>query len=141
PRADGRTAPAPGGESMPAHDDLLERIQTRVPHPATARELMRLLDIPREERRSFERRLDALVEAGRLVLIRGKHYGLADRMDLVVGRLEGHEGGYGFVVPERRVEGLRGDVYVAAPEIHEAMHGDRVVVRIEHRRSDGRADG
>src|SRR5690606_29141450 len=75
-----------------------------------------------------------------LVRGRGNRYGLADRMDLVVGRLETHPAGYGFVTPERPVEDVKGDVFVAAPNLKEALHGDRVVVRLEGRRADGRAE-
>ncbi len=126
---------------MSSRDELLQQIRARVHHPATARELMRVLRVPRDERRTFERHLKSLVDEGALVLVRGRHYGLADRMDLVVGRLEGHPSGFGFVVPERPLEGVRGDIFVAAPNLHEALHGDRVVVRVERYRDDGRAEG
>ncbi len=102
---------------------------------------MRVLRIPRDERRTFQRHLTSLVDEGALVLVRGRHYGLADRMDLVVGRLEGHPSGFGFVTPERPLEGVRRDIFVAAPNLHEALHGDRVVVRVERYRDDGRAEG
>ncbi|MGE3278063.1 MAG: ribonuclease R [Vicinamibacterales bacterium] len=126
---------------MSARDALLKQMQARVHHPATARELMRVLKVPRDERHTFRRHLDALVADGVLVKVRGNRYGQPDRMDLVVGRLEGHPGGFGFVTPERPIEGARGDIYVAAPNMEEALHGDRVVVRVERVRSDGRHEG
>ena len=116
-------------------------MQQRVPHPATPRELMRVLKIGRDERAVFKRNLRNLVNDGALIQIKGNRYGLPDRMDLVVGKLEGHPSGFGFVVPERPVEGLRRDIYVAEQNLREAMHGDRVVVRIERYREDGRAEG
>ncbi len=74
--------------------------------------------------------------------MRGNRYGLADRMDLVVGRLDAHPVRvFGFVTPERPIEGVKGDVYIAAPNLKEALHGDRVVVRIEQHRDDGRVEG
>jgi len=122
-------------------EDLLRQVQQRVPHPATPRELMRVLKIGRDERAGFKRNLRNLVNDGALIQIKGNRYGLPDRMDLVVGKLEGHPSGFGFVVPERPVEGLRRDIYVAEQNLREAMHGDRVVVRIERYREDGRAEG
>ncbi len=62
--------------------------------------------------------------------IRGARVGLPDRMNLVVGRLSCNPAGYGFVVPEARREG-QGDLFVAAANIREALHGDRVVARVE----------
>ena len=115
-------------------EDLLRQVQQRVPHPATPRELMRVLKIGRDERTTFKRNLRTLVNDGALIQIKGNRYGLPDRMDLVVGKLEGHPSGFGFVVPERPVEGLKRDIYVAEQNLREAMHGDRVVVRIERYR-------
>ena len=126
---------------MPSREQLLRQIREQVHHPATARELIRVLKVPREERTSFKRHLKSLVSDGALVLVRGTRYGLADRMDLIVGRLETHPAGYGFVTPERHLEDVKGDVFVAATNLTEALHGDRVVVRIERHGRDGRAEG
>jgi len=126
---------------MSQRDQLLQQMRERVHHPATARELMRVLRVPREDRHAFKRRLESLASDGALVRVRGSRYGLPDRMDLVVGRLEGHPSGFGFVIPERPIEGAKGDIFVAAPNLEEALHGDRVVVRVERKRSDGRLEG
>jgi ribonuclease R len=121
-----------------------------VHHPATARDLMRLLRIPRDERVSFRRRLKALVNAGELLQVRGNRYGLPEKMDLVVGRLSTNPGGFGFVVPDQPFDSAQGkpavaaqgrsDIYIAAANLSEAMHGDRVVARIE-RHTDRGAEG
>jgi ribonuclease R len=116
-------------------------MRERVPHPATPRELLRELRIPREDRAAFKRNLRHLVNDGALIEIKGNRYGLPDRMDLVVGKLDGHPSGIGFVAPERPIEGLKKDIFVAAHNLKEALHGDRVVVRIERYREDGRAEG
>jgi ribonuclease R len=122
-------------------DQLLRAMRERVHHPATARELVRVLKIPREERAALKRTLRSLVADGTLVEVRGNRYGLADRMDLLVGRLEAHPSGYAFVTPERPIEGAKGDIYIAAANAKEALHGDRVLVRIEQHRADGRVEG
>jgi ribonuclease R len=58
-----------------------------------------------------------------------------DLNGLVVGTLALHPRGFGFVVPEGA--GEAGDVFVAAPHLLEAMHGDRVAVRVEGRSVKG----
>jgi ribonuclease R len=120
-------------------DQVLGLIRDRMAHPASVRELVQVLKIPRDERASFRRHLKQLVQEGRLVHVRGQRYGLPDKMDLVVGRLATHPNGFGFVAPERPEPGQR-DVFVAPPNLKDAMHGDRVVVRVERVR-DGRAEG
>jgi ribonuclease R len=116
-------------------------MRQRVQHPATARELLSELRIGRDDRVLFKRMLRQLVNDGSLIEIKGHRYGLPDRMDLVVGRFDGHPSGIGFVAPERPVEGLTRDIVVPAHHLKEALHGDRVVVRIERHRDDGRAEG
>ncbi len=122
-------------------DETLARIRARVDHPATAAELIRLLRVPRGEKVTFRRHLKTLVDRGALVQTRGRHYGLPEKMDLVVGRIAVHPDGFGFVTPDREVSGLAGDVFVAGANLNEAMHGDTVVVRVERHKSGGRAEG
>src|SRR5580658_5933650 len=59
----------------------------------------------------------------------------------IPGRLSVHRDGYGFVIPDEPIEGLRGDIYIAKEGAQRAMHGDRVTVRILRIEPDGRADG
>jgi ribonuclease R len=111
--------------------ELLRLIRERVHHPATVREIAQLLRVPREERNLFKRQLKSLAASGELVQIRGNRFGLPEKMDLVVGRLQTNPAGFGFVVPEQSDAGKRDDIYIAASNLTEAMHGDRVVARVE----------
>ena len=123
---------------MPSRDDILALIKDRVHHPATAREIAQILRVPREERAHFKRQLKTLVTDGVLLQIRGNRFGLAEKMDMVVGRLQTNPGGFGFVVPEAVEPGQpRQDIYIAASSLDEAMHGDRVVVRIDRQSERG----
>ena len=97
-----------------------------------------MLRVPRNERATFRRQLKALVAAGELLQVRGNRYGLPEKMDLVVGRLTTNPGGFGFVVPDQPdPDAERPDIYIPAANLSEAMHGDRVVVRIERRTERG----
>ena len=111
-----------------------------------------MLRVAREERTNFKRQLKTLVADGELLQIRGNRFGLPDKMDLVVGKLHTNPAGYGFVVPEHAQRGdpstrsgsaraesraERKDIYVAASNLTEAMHGDRVVARIERQSEKG----
>ena len=120
------------------HEQLLKLIRDKVEHPATPRELLQRLKIPRDERPTLKRLLKDLVAQGELVETRGNRYGLPDRMNLIVGRITTHPRGFGFVVPDRPVEGVTGDIYVAGSNLNQAMHGDRVVARVERVTERGR---
>ncbi len=121
---------------MIGRDELLRLIRTNVHHPATARELAQILRVPREERTNLKRQLKALADSGDLLLIRGNRFGIPEKMDLVVGRLNTNPAGFGFVVPEH-ADGERRDIYIAASNLTEAMHGDRVVARVERQTDKG----
>src|SRR5919201_2409708 len=125
---------------MLSRDQVLALMRERAHHPAGIRELLQLLRVPRDERTTFKRHVKSLVSSGDLIQIRGHRFGLPEKMDLYVGRLQTHPGGYGFVTPERPLE-MGGDIYISGPYLNEAMHGDRVVVRIERIKEGGRAEG
>src|SRR5215831_4036235 len=125
---------------MITRDQVLALMRDRVHHPAGMRELLQILKIPRDDRTAFKRHIKNLVASGDLIQIRGHRFGLPEKMDLYVGRLQTHPAGYGFVTPERPLE-AGGDIYISGPHLDEAMHGDRVVVRIERVKEGGRAEG
>jgi ribonuclease R len=109
--------------------------------PVSVRELAQRLDLDQAGRRELKTVLRALIERGEVVKIRGARIGLPARLHLVVGRLTCNPAGFGFVVPEAaageaKARG-RDDVYVSAVNLKDALHGDRVVVRVERRSPKG----
>jgi ribonuclease R len=52
-----------------------------------------------------------------------------------------HREGYGFLISDRPVDGIKGDIFIPPESAEQAMHGDRVLVRIGRIEPDGRADG
>ncbi|MBZ5609603.1 MAG: VacB/RNase II family 3'-5' exoribonuclease [Acidobacteriia bacterium] len=115
----------------------------RLPHArATFKQLVRELGTRGESRAELEAALDRLTERGDLVEVRSGHF-VATRFsrEYAAGRLNMHRDGYGFLISDRPLEGVRGDVYIPRESAQTAMHGDRVVVHIARIESDGRADG
>ena len=119
------------------HEQLLALIRDKIDHPSTPREMLQRLKIPRDQRGTFKRLLTDLVGTGDLIETRGNRFGLPDRMNLVVGRITTHPRGFGFVVPDRPLDEVEGDLYIAGSNLNQAMHGDRVVARIERITSKG----
>ena len=122
-------------------EQALAMIRDRVDHPATAKELVRILKIGREQRATFKRKLRSLVASGALVEIRGQRFGLPDLMNLLVGRVSTNPRGFAFVDPEGPTDEGPKSIFIAGNNLNQAMHGDRVVVRIEHARESDRAEG
>src|SRR5712671_5011619 len=126
---------------MFSRDQVLALMRERVHHPASMRELLQVLKVAKDDQTSFKRHVKSLVSSGELIQIRGNRFGLPEKMDLYVGRLQANPAGYGFVTPERPLEPAGGDIYIPNQNLDEAMHGDRVVVRIERIKDGGRAEG
>ena len=115
---------------MFSRDQVLALMRERVHHPAAMRELLQVLKVPRDDRTSFKRHVKALVASGELIQIRGNRFGLPEKMDLFVGRLQTHPAGYGFVSPERPV------VLGHLENLKELAHGRGMMYPLPHERED-----
>jgi ribonuclease R len=122
---------------MPSPEQILTLFNERVAQPSSARELARLLRVPRDERVAFKRDLKRLVVSGQLVQVRGNRFALPETANLIAGRLQTNPSGFGFVIPDDAQPGERRDIYIAAANLTEAMHGDRVLVRVERQTARG----
>jgi len=105
-------------------------------HPLVIRDFVRQLDFTHEEKRRLKTLLNKMALEGQIIRLKGRRYGLPSRINLVVGRLQCHPDGYGFVIAE---DVNQPDIFIKPKDLREAMHGDRVAVRIEDlRRRRGR---
>ncbi|HEX9879272.1 MAG TPA: ribonuclease R, partial [Candidatus Binatia bacterium] len=62
------------------------------------------------------------------------HYAIPGGQGVLVGKVQGHPDGFGFLIPEDRG---KEDVYLNRREMRRVMHGDRVMVRMEKQRRGG----
>jgi len=114
--------------------------------PLLVREIMRLLNLHRDEGDEVKKLLRRMVRAGQIVRLRGRRYGVPEKMDLVSGTLKGHPDGFFFVIPdptaaEMTLDAQQIDVYIGFKKNGDAMHGDRVVARVEKHKGEGKREG
>jgi len=121
--------------TMPLRDSVLDTLRD-LGKPVSVRDLVRRLGLEGEDRRELKTVLRKLLADGEVVKIRGARIGLPSRMNLLVGRLTCNPSGFGFVAPERKTKD-QPDIYVSAVNLKEALHGDRVVVRVERTSAKG----
>ena len=114
---------------------LLRRPKCR---PLDKKEIASALGFPSDNRREIKEALSKMEQAGEIARIRKNHYILPEAADLVTGRIQIHQAGFGFLAREGAEEG---DVFISAENTGTAMNGDRVVARItrdaEYSRSRG----
>jgi ribonuclease R len=121
---------------IPTREAFVTFLLDKAGQPLTARELIERLRIPPAQEADFLRFLDERVAEGDAVDIKGGQYAHPSRVGLVVGRVQVHPDGFGFVIPDDRDQP---DLFVRPAWLREVMNGDRVVARVE--RSDRRPEG
>lgn len=110
---------------LPSREYILQLL-TEAGCPVDADAFAEQLHITDDERELFQRRLGAMQRDGQLMTNRKRQLCIADKMDLIKGRIEGHPDGFGFVVPEEGGD----DLYMSPKEMHRVLHGDKVLVRV-----------
>ncbi len=123
---------------MFSQEEVIRKIREKSDHPMLMPELIRALSISKEDRVTFKKLIRKMTREGEIVRTKGNRYGLPEKMSLVTGQLKGHPDGYGFVIPDKPGTG---DIYIGSKNMEGAMHGDKVVARIEARKEGGNLEG
>lgn len=129
-------------------DQVVRFIRNLTTHRFTFRDIVRMLDLDSDDRRSLQRFLDELDSEGTIRRVKRGQYAVAARENLVSGTLSCHRDGYGFLLPDDRAQ-YREDIFIPARNMGDALHEDRVLVRVaprqpirtRSRRQGGREDG
>jgi ribonuclease R len=118
---------------MLTQEIILEYMLQHSYKPITAEELVKELGL-NENKLLLEILRDMEVQ-GIVILNRKGRYGLPQKMNLCVGRLQGNPKGFGFLIPDDPIEQ---DVFIPKEDLNGAMHNDRVIVRLYRHLEDGR---
>jgi ribonuclease R len=101
-------------------------------------ELAKRLKVPRRQMETLERRLGAMERAGQVIRNRKGELLVAQKIDLIPGRVQGHPDGFGFLRPDE--EHAEGDLYIGPREMRKVLHGDRVMARVVGQDRRGRPE-
>ncbi|NLY32299.1 MAG: ribonuclease R [Firmicutes bacterium] len=118
-------------------ETILEFMREKAYNPMTREELIAAFDLQGKEE-EFSRLLAEMEAAGEIIRTRWDRYGVPQRMNLVVGRLQGSAKGYAFVVSDDEEQA---DVYIAPAGTKGAMHNDKVIVRLLGKGGGPQAEG
>jgi ribonuclease R len=118
-------------------DQVSLYIRSLQKHGFTFRDVARLLDLDSDERRSLQHFLDELDSEGVIHRVKKGRYALPSRKNLISGVLACHRDGYGFLVPDDRTI-FKEDIFIPGRYMEEALHGDRVLVKVERKKPPSR---
>lgn len=104
--------------------------------PIKVKEMMSLLQVPRNEKEDFRTVVDALLADGKITIdSKGKVKPLG--VDVKIGTFCGTQKGYGFV----RIEGEPDDIFIPENATKGALHNDIVQVSINPEKTGKRQEG
>ncbi len=77
--------------------------------------------------RGLEKRLEAMLRDGQLIAVRQGYKINQHNDNVVIGRVQGHRDGFGFLIPE---DNNTEDIYLSNREMLKVLHGDKVSVKV-----------
>lgn len=106
---------------------LLDFMREDAYKPLSHNELIRALQDSSFQVSELDEILNSLIEEGSIIITRKNKYGLTEKMNMVVGRIQGNKKGFGFLIPDNKDHR---DLYISAENLNGAMNDDRVIVRL-----------
>lgn len=95
--------------------------------PLKFKELCEALEIESSMTKEFLKILNQLEDEGKIIMNSSEKYGIPDRLGLVIGVIEGHPKGYGFLISANKD---KRDLFISHTDLSGAMNGDRVIAKI-----------
>ncbi len=117
--------------------ELILQVMAEQGVPVSDEVLYDLLGIGEEEQDIFTRRLNAMEREGQIIRNRKGALCIAEKINLIAGKVQGHPDGFGFLVPD----GGGDDLFLSPKEMSQVLHGDRVMVRPAGFDRKGRPEG
>ncbi len=104
--------------------------------PMRFKDILAILQVPKDEKNDLKVLLDVLISEGKIVLDgKGRYNQPGDNVK--IGTFSGTQKGFGFVV----LEGEGEDIFVPEINTNGALHGDKVIITINSEQTGRRKEG
>lgn len=120
---------------MKSKEEILGFMRESAYNPMLSEELSHVLGVTNAEQVDYYRLLDEMESEGLIFKTKRNRYGVPERMNLVVGRLQGNAKGFGFIIPDILETP---DIFVTQENMNGAMNKDRVVAKITKVKNEGK---
>ena len=122
---------------IPSREFILD-VMKKYGTPIKKNELIKLLRIKKSEEEALTHRLKAMRRDGQVLKNRKDVFCIAEKLNCISGKVQGHPDGYGFLIPD---EPEHDDVFLNQKEMGKVFHNDRVMVQISGLDRKGKAEG
>lgn len=114
-------------------EKILEYLET-LEKPAG---LNKIKDVLKVNETVLQKELNELIRSGDIIKLKSGKYSPPGRLNLFTGSIEGNVEGYAFFIPDNKE---MDDLFVPRNKLNGAVHGDRVVIRLEKYRGKDEAN-
>jgi len=122
---------------IPSRELILE-VMNDYGVPIPKKELIKKLEITKDEYPFFEKRIGAMVRQGQILINRKDVLCISKKLNLIPGKIMGHPDGFGFLIPE---DSSLQDVFLSPKEMSKVFHSDEVMVQVTGIDKKGRQEG
>ena len=106
---------------------ILNFMKEEAYRPMEIPEIAKIFNINKNEYKSFKKAIKTMEKEGLVSRDESDKIGLSERMGFITGKIEIHDRGFGFLIPD--AEGMK-DLFIGKNNLMGAMNGDRVVAKI-----------
>ncbi|MFC0525594.1 ribonuclease R [Pontibacillus salicampi] len=126
--------------SQELKQQIMNFIHENTSKPLSVQEIEEMTNLEEaEDFTTLMKTLNELEEEGELVRTRKNRYGLPEKMNLTRGKIQMHQKGFAFLIPD---DDDKDDIYIHHSDLHSAMNNDKVLVRTEtNNEKDKRPEG
>ena len=118
--------------------ELILQVMSEHGIPIKKNELLEILEIKEDEISIIEKRLRAMVRQGQILINRKNVICIADKLNLIAGKVLGHPDGFGFLIPEDKTQK---DIFLTPREMSQVFNNDRVMVQVTGQDRKGKMEG
>jgi len=119
---------------MEIKETLISFMTEQAYKPMNITELSKAFKIKKANMKDFSNLLTEMERDGQIVKTRTEHYGIPEKMGIVIGKFQGHQRGFGFVIADEE----RPDIFIPADNVNGAMNGDKVLAKILKEQNNGK---
>ena len=116
---------------------ILNVLNAKKGEAITFAEIAQALDVDPSQRKELRQALRAMVDERKLVKLDRRHYNLPSQKNVIIGRVQAHRDGYGFLIPD---DSSLSDVFLSKRDVQDLMHRDRVALHLA-KKERGRRSG
>lgn len=122
---------------MGIKSNIVDFMKEKLYKPMLKEELAVQFGIKGPETKEFYKILEEMENEGIIIQTKNGRYGLVSKFRMYVGKLEGNQKGFAFLIPDDKD---RDDIFIPAEATNGAMHGDRVIVQITNTGQSSKRD-